>query len=31
MAQMNLSTGKKTMDVENRLVAAQGEGEAFAD
>ena len=27
MAQMNLSTKKKLMDLENRLVAAQGEGE----
>ena len=23
---MNLSTGKKTMDLENRLVVAKGEG-----
>ena len=27
MAQMNISTGKKIMDLENRLVAAKGEGE----
>ena len=26
MAQMNLSTGKKLMDLENRLVVAEGEG-----
>ena len=28
MAQMNLSTEKKIMDLENRLVVAKGEGEA---
>ena len=28
MAQMNLSTEKKIMDTENRLVVAKGEGEA---
>ena len=27
MAQMNLSTEKKIMDMENRLVVAEGEGE----
>ena len=27
MAQMNLSTGKKTMDIENRVVVAKGERE----
>ena len=27
MAQMNLSTEKKIMDVENRLVVAKGDGE----
>ena len=27
MAQMNLSTGKKLMDLENRLVVAKGEKE----
>ena len=27
MAQMNLSTGKKITDLENRLVVAKGEGE----
>ena len=27
MAQMNLSTEKKLMDMENRLVVANGEGE----
>ena len=27
MAQMNLSTKKKLMDLENRLVVAKGEGE----
>ena len=27
MAQMNLSTEKKIMDMENRLVPAEGEGE----
>ena len=27
MAQMNLSTEKKNMDLENRIVAATGEGE----
>ena len=27
MAQMNLSTEKKIMDLENRLVVAKGEGE----
>ena len=27
MAQMNLSTGKKLMDLENRLVVGKGEGE----
>ena len=27
MAQMNLSTEKKLMDLENRLVVAKGEGE----
>ena len=27
MAQMNLSTAKKVMDLENRLVVAKGEGE----
>ena len=27
MAQMNLSTGKKTMDIENRVVVAKGEGD----
>ena len=26
MAQMNLSTGKKLMDLENRLVVAKGSG-----
>ena len=26
MAQMNLSTEKKTMDMENRVVVAEGEG-----
>ena len=26
MAQMNLSTGKKTVDMENRLVVAKREG-----
>ena len=29
MAQMNLSTGKKIMDLENRLEAAQGEREGM--
>ena len=28
MAQMNLATEKKLMDLENRLVVAEGEGEA---
>ena len=27
MAQMNLSTEKKIMDMENRLVVAKGDGE----
>ena len=27
MAQMNLSTEKKIMDMENRLVVAKGKGE----
>ena len=27
MAQMNLSTEKKLMDLDNRLVVAEGEGE----
>ena len=27
MAQMNLRTGKKLIDLENRFVVAQGEGE----
>ena len=27
MAQRNFSTGKKFMDMENRLVVAKGEGE----
>ena len=27
MAQMNLSTEKKLMDLDNRLVVAKGEGE----
>ena len=27
MAQMNLSTEKKMMDLENRLVVSKGEGE----
>ena len=27
MAQMNLSTGRKIMDLEKRLVVAKGEGE----
>ena len=27
MAQMNLSTGKNIMEMENRLVVAKGEGE----
>ena len=27
MAQMNFSTDKKIMDLENRLVVAKGEGE----
>ena len=27
MAKMNLSTEKKLMDLENRLMAAKGEGE----
>ena len=27
MAQMNLSTEKKIMDLENKLVVAKGEGE----
>ena len=27
MAQMNLSTEKKIMDLENRLMVAKGEGE----
>ena len=27
MAQMNLSTEKKIMDLENRLVVAKGDGE----
>ena len=27
MAQMNLSTEKKIMDLENRLVVAKGEGD----
>jgi len=27
MAQMNLSTEKKLVDLENRLVVAEGEGE----
>jgi len=27
MAQMNLSTEKKLMDLQNRLVVAKGEGE----
>ena len=27
MAQMNLSTEKEIMDLENRLVVAEGEGE----
>ena len=27
MAQVNLSTEKKLMDMENRLVAAKGEGD----
>ena len=29
MAQMNLSTEKKIMDLENRLVVAKGEGEGM--
>ena len=29
MAQMNLSTEKKMMDLENRLVVAKGEGEGM--
>ena len=29
MAQMNLSTEKKIMDLENRLVVAKGEGEGW--
>ena len=29
MAQMNLSTEKKIMNLENRLVAARGEGEGL--
>jgi len=29
MAQMNLSTEKKIMDLENRLVGAEGEGEEW--
>ena len=29
MAQMNLSTEKKLMDLENRTVVAKGEGEGF--
>ena len=29
MAQMNLSTEKKIMDLENRLVVAKGEGEGL--
>jgi len=29
MAQMNLSTEKKTMDLENRLVVAKGEEEGW--
>ena len=29
MAQMNLSTEKKIMDMENRLVVAKGEGEGM--
>ena len=28
MAQMNLSTEKKIMDLENRLVVAKGEGKS---
>ena len=28
MAQMNLSTEKKILDMENRLVVAKGEGKA---
>ena len=30
MAQMNLATEKKTMDLENRFVAVEGEGEGVA-
>ena len=30
MAQMNLSTEKKIMDLENRLVVVKGEGEGVA-
>ena len=29
MAQMNLSTEKKIMDLENRLVVAKGDGEGM--
>ena len=29
MAKMNLSTEKKLMDLENRLVVAEGEGEEW--
>ena len=29
MAQMNLSTEKKLMDLKNRLVVAEGEGEGM--
>ena len=29
MAQMNLSTEKKILDMENRLVVAKGEGEGL--
>ena len=29
MAQMNLSIEKKTMDLENRLVVAKGEGDGL--
>ena len=29
MAQMNLSTEKKTIDLENRLVVAKGQGEGL--
>ena len=29
MAQINLSTEKKIMDLENRLVVAKGEGEGW--